>query len=61
MIKAPVPLPDGREVTPAEAHTWMMQSMPGMQMAGMTPPASANITTKTAGMKTHSMANMPGM
>ncbi len=33
-------LPDGREVSRAEAAAWMQKTMPGMQMAGAIPPAA---------------------
>jgi hypothetical protein len=35
-------LPDGREVSRAEAAAWMKQTMPGMQMAGMPGAAQAS-------------------
>jgi hypothetical protein len=37
-------LPDGREVTPAEADVWMQKAMPGMQMAGISRSTPASNT-----------------
>lgn len=49
-------LPDGREVSPAEADAWMKKTMPGMQMASTSAKNKSN--AEMAGMNHR---NMPGM
>jgi hypothetical protein len=43
-----VRLPDGREVSRREAMAWMQQTMPAMQMAGMTIPAAPSTAVSKA-------------
>lgn len=58
-------LPDGREVSKAEAEAWMQQTMPGMKMGNAAPVlasgAGAKKPMEMAGMKHDGMMNMPGM
>lgn len=52
-------LPDGREVSPAEANAWMKQTMPGMVMAGNAVTSGKN--KSNVGMAGMNHRNMPGM
>jgi hypothetical protein len=52
-------LPDGREVSRAEASAWMQQTMPGMQMgAGMQMASTAEPVKETGGKRRMKMSGM---